>query len=63
MGAMKSWVKGTVTHASGNCAGCGHGNKAAAGCHCPSSWCPCHRAYFGHGGHGCDNRHNGGGAR
>ncbi|OJF09788.1 hypothetical protein [Couchioplanes caeruleus] len=56
MGAIKDYLKGQTT--KGTCSTCGHGAAAVPGCGCAASWCPCHRGAYGHGGHGCDNRHN-----
>lgn len=49
--AVRDYVTGS--HTRGACMDCGHGATAAAGCACPAAWCPCHRAAYGHGGHGC----------
>jgi hypothetical protein len=57
MAKIKDYLKGQATR--GTCASCGHGASGVAGCGCPSSWCPCHRTAYGHGGHAAcgDKRH------
>lgn len=53
MGWLKDYAKGVST--KGVCAECGHGDRAAPGCDCSASWCPCHAAWNQHrlGAHSC----------
>ncbi|MFD9950798.1 hypothetical protein ACFWYW_58550 [Nonomuraea sp. NPDC059023] len=52
--AITDYVKGQYT--VGNCDVCGHGATAAPGCACKASWCPCHKAFYGHSAHRCSDR-------
>ena len=51
MGAIKDYLHGVST--KGICGECSHGATAVPGCACRAEWCPCHKAYYGHGAHGC----------
>lgn len=50
--AVTDYIKGQST--VGNCGECGHVATASPGCSCGGSWCPCHKAYYGHSAHFCD---------